>query len=342
MRLALFGASLAWFAASQSIAGSASRGLARRFALADEQTLITTILMLFLLTVGFSVLQSISGQRGTLRDVLGLPKRATAAAEWATGAAIGWGILLLAVLPMAIAGTLRPGFWTEPRAFWLLAINLLTLAVAALVEEVAFRGYPYRRLIEVIGPTKATISLAILFGLLHALNPQATWSSVLITMLAGILLSLGWLRTHALWLSWGLHFAWNASMGIVFGLPVSGIDRFASVVQTRAIGRHWLTGGVYGPEGAPFTAIAILIGIALLVRLTRDYAWDYTRAPIIAAGYPVDVAPPAAHTAMEASEQQAQTTRPPTLVQILPVTSQTRSIAPPPPIPTNPDTFSNE
>ncbi len=41
-------------------------------------------------------------------------------------------------------------------------------------------------------------------------------------MLAGVLLSIAWLRTHGLWLPWGLHFAWNASLGILFGLPVSG------------------------------------------------------------------------------------------------------------------------
>ncbi len=99
-------------------------------------------------------------------------------------------------------------------------------------------GYPFRRLIAAIGPVMATIAMSVLFGLLHALNPEATLVSVLVTMLAGVFLSLAWLRTHGLWLPWGLHFAWNASMGVLFGLPVSGITRFSSVVETRAIGRY--------------------------------------------------------------------------------------------------------
>ena len=41
-------------------------------------------------------------------------------------------------------------------------------------------------------------------------------------MLAGVLLSIAWLRTHGLWLPWGIHFAWNASIGLLFGLPVRG------------------------------------------------------------------------------------------------------------------------
>ena len=128
--------------------------------------------------------------------------------------------------------------------------------------------------------------MSLLFGLGHVLNPGATMASILVTMLAGLLLSVAWLRTHGLWLGWGLHFAWNASMGILFGLPVSGINDFASFVQTRAFGRLWLTGGDYGPEGAAFTVIVLLIGIVVLVRVTRDYAWDYTYVPIVAAGYP--------------------------------------------------------
>ena len=233
---------------------------------------------------------------------------------------MGWGIVVVSVLPMALEGTLHVRLWTQPRAFWLAIVNLAAIAVVALAEEVAFRGYPYRRLIQAIGPVGATIAISIVFGLVHMLNPDATWISVLITMLAGLLLSIAWLRTHGLWLAWGLHFGWNASMGVLFGLPVSGITGFSSVVETRAIGRLWLTGGEYGPEAAIFTALVLLVAIGVLVRITRDYAWHYTYEAIVPAGYPMEVAPPAAHTAME------QEAKPAPLVQILPTTPQSRSV----------------
>jgi hypothetical protein len=117
-------------------------------------------------------------------------------------------------------------------------------------------------------------------------------------------------------------------MGILFGLPVSGITDFASIIETRAFGRPWLTGGDYGPEGAAITAIVLLIGIVVLVRITRDYAWHYTYVPIVAAGYPMEPAPPAAHVAMVQQAEQAEQARPAaavSLVQILPSTPQTRS-----------------
>ena len=57
--------------------------------------------------------------------------------------------------------------------------------------------------------------------------------------------------------------------------------------------------------------------MAVVYRVTRDYAWDYTQPVIIPGGYPMDVPPTAAHTAME---QQATATSQP-LVQILPAPS---------------------
>ena len=327
LQFALFVTSLTWVLCSQALAAHAAQGIALRFYILPERPLLGAVFFLFLLAVGFSILQGLSRRTTTLRSVLGLPRRSTSGREWTLGAAIGWGSIVLAVLPMALAGALHITFWTTPRAFWLLLVNLVTFAAAALAEEVAFRGYAFRRLIQAIGPVAATICISLLFGLAHMLNPSATWISTLVTMLAGLLLAIAWLRTHGLWLGWGFHFAWNASMAILFGLPLSGIDRFASVIQTRTIGRLWLTGGDYGPEGAAFTVIVLLIGIAILVRLTRDYAWDYTYAPIVAAGYPMDAPVPEAHVAME---QQAAKTSAVSLVQILPTTPQTRSVEPDP------------
>jgi uncharacterized protein len=325
LQLALFVTSVAWFLAAETVAAHAARGLAERFGLDAARPLLTSAFLLFLLAVGFSILQAIAKRRSSLRDVLGLPKRPTARREWELGAALGWGLVVLAVLPMAAAGTLHIEFWTQPRAFALFVLNLITLAVGALAEEVAFRGYSFRRLIEAIGPVAATIVMSLLFGLGHLLNPGATWASTLVTILAGVLLSVAWLRTHGLWLGWGLHFAWNASMGILFGLPVSGITDFASIVQTRAFGRPWLTGGDYGPEGAAITVLVLLIGIVVLVRVTRDYAWHYTYVPVVAAGYPMEAPPPAAHVAMEQMAQQTKPAPAVSLVQILPATPQTRS-----------------
>jgi membrane protease YdiL (CAAX protease family) len=320
LHLALFVTSMVWAVAATLFATRAARGFSLRFHLGDEFLLLDAIFLIFLLGTGFAMLQSVVQRNTPFRDTLGLPARPTARTEWATGAAIGWGTILVAVLPMALAGDLHIRFWTEPRSFGLLLLNLATAAGLALASEIAFRGYPYRRLIAAIGPSWATVVMALLFTALGGFNPDGSRGSIVITLLFGLLLCSAWLRTHGLWLGWGLHFAWIASLGILFGFPVNGMDNISTVVQTRAIGPDWLTGGDLGPEGALLTAVFLLGALALLIRSTRDWAWNYTHQAIVPGGYPMDVPPPAAHTAME------QAPKPPTLVQILPTTPQTRSV----------------
>ncbi len=136
LQLALFITSVVWFLAADTVAAHAARGLSQRFSLESSRLLLSSIFLLFLLALGFSLLQLVARRPSSLREVLGLPKRPTSGREWILGVALGWGLLVLAVLPMAAAGTLNILLWTQPRAFSLLLLNLATLAIAALAEEV--------------------------------------------------------------------------------------------------------------------------------------------------------------------------------------------------------------
>ena len=323
--LALFVTSLTWVMVAALLAARAARGLVLRFEIADFYLLLDAVFLVFLVSVGFSMLQFIVARNTPFRETIGLPVRASAKTEWATGVAIGWGAIVLALLPVALAGNLHARLWTEPRALWLLVIHLAAAGVLALASEIALFGYPYRRLIEAIGSSWATVVIALLFAMAGSFTQfggGGTRTSNVVAVLLGLLLCSAWLRTRGLWLGWGLQFAWIASLGILFGFPVSGVETLSSVVQTRAIGPEWLTGGDLGLEGAVLTVFALGGAIAVLIRTTRDWSWEYNHTPIVSGGYPMDVAPPAAHTAME----QTAAAKPPALVQILPTTPQTRSV----------------
>jgi hypothetical protein len=129
IQLAVVAASLIWFAAASQIATQAARGLAVRLNLSDEYQLLQAVFLLFLLIVGTMFLQSIFASGTPIRRLMGLPRRPSAHKEWATGAAIGWGIVLLAVLPQALFGTLYVRLWIAPRSLFLLVLNLATVAV---------------------------------------------------------------------------------------------------------------------------------------------------------------------------------------------------------------------
>jgi len=320
-------AAVSWFLAARDLSARSASGISQRLDFLALGSLLRPLFLIFLLLVGFSVLDLLSRRRSSTRDLLGLPSRPTAREEFGVGAAIGWSAALLSILPILLFGSLRVQLWTEPRAFLYTVLTLAGAALGALALEIVFRGYAFRRLIDAIGPTGATLSMSLFYGLLFAFNRGSTSLGVLVIALLGLLLSMGWLRTHALWLPWGLNFAWTASLGLLFGLPTAGSTDLSSVIQTTPFGRRLITGGSFGPEAAPFTAIVLILAIAALVRLTRTYAWNYTHAPIIPAGYPVDIPPPAAHAAM--SEPSAPPSPPP-LVQILPSTPQQRSVPDPP------------
>jgi membrane protease YdiL (CAAX protease family) len=143
--------------------------------------------------------------------------------------------------------------------------GLAAAVSAALGEEIVFRAILFRIVEQRLGTWIALAISAVVFGLIHALNPGATVTSTVAIMLeAGVLLAAAFVLTRRLWMVFGLHTAWNFTEGGVFGASVSGGDKHGLLVS-RFHGPDWLTGGAFGPE-ASFVAIAICLaaGIAIL------------------------------------------------------------------------------
>jgi membrane protease YdiL (CAAX protease family) len=138
----------------------------------------------------------------------------------------------------------------------------LILLIAATNEELVFRGYPFQKLVESLGPPGAVAVGSAFFGLAHLGNSHHTWISTLNTMLIGIPLSIAYLRTRSLWMPVGVHFTWNYVQGFVFGLPVSGYTSSPSLLKVQVHGAAWLTGSEYGPEGGLLcTMVVVCAGI---------------------------------------------------------------------------------
>jgi membrane protease YdiL (CAAX protease family) len=300
-----------WLA--EGIAGRAASG----FSTGAWFELIYRSMLLFLLLAGYWVMGRVFQRQRTPLKSMGLVRRRTSAGEFGTGAAFGWGAMVVCVLPMAVIGGFTITFWTGSRQFGLLFLDLAVLLVAGLAEEAVFRGYPFQRLIEGVGPVMATLLGSAVFALRHLANPDSSLASTLVTLLAGWLLSLAYLRTRALWLPWGLHFAWNASMGVLFGLPISGLRMFSPVIWTTPHGPLWLTGDGYGPEGSAVAAVVLLISLGVLMTVTRDYAYEYAQPAIVPGGIPVDIDAAAKRLHDEAMASPAELAAP-KLVQILP------------------------
>lgn len=152
---------------------------------------------------------------------------------------------------------------------------LAAAIIAAVGEELAFRGGLFRILEESLGTAAALALSAALFGLLHALNPGATLvSTAAIALEAGVLLGAAYALTRNLWFPIGLHLGWNITEGGIFGVSVSGGHAGRGIFAVSLTGRTLLTGGDFGPE-ASLVAIAVCLAAAgvLLVLVAHHGRW---------------------------------------------------------------------
>jgi membrane protease YdiL (CAAX protease family) len=140
---------------------------------------------------------------------------------------------------------------------------------AAVTEELLFRGLVLQALEKLCGSWVALAVTAVLFGVMHLANPGATmWSSFAIAVEAGLLLGAAFLWRRNIWLAVGVHFAWNASEGLL-GIPVSGHPA-AGLLAARPTGPDLLTGGVFGIEASIVSVVvSLLLAVPMLIAARR-------------------------------------------------------------------------
>lgn len=130
----------------------------------------------------------------------------------------------------------------------------------AVGEEVIFRGILFRWIDRRWGLTAALIVSALIFGLIHITNDNATlWGAIAIAVEAGLLLGAAYKWSGTLWLPIGIHWAWNYTQGNIFGFAVSGNDAGSSFLRVVADGPDLLTGGAFGAEAS---LLSVLLGLA--------------------------------------------------------------------------------
>jgi membrane protease YdiL (CAAX protease family) len=160
-----------------------------------------------------------------------------------------------------------PGSWAGAA----LRVSALLL-VAALAEELIFRGYVFAVLRETLGWGPALAVTSVAFGYAHVSNPGANTRALLLVMLAGLFLGAVVAVTRSLYAAWMAHFSWNWTMAVLLHIPVSGLETETPDYRTVDAGPDWATGGSWGPEGGAGAALGMLGGLAYLVARRRREA----------------------------------------------------------------------
>ncbi len=264
------GVALAWIVAFAVVGGTVSwlvyhvpTGLAPDWSLAWQSGAAV---------LGFAFATWLVGRRLDPRswDALGWRPRTGVALGWAGGAAYG-GVMAAGAVGLAVlagGATIR---MTPPETGWAASAAPLGvgLLLAALAEELMFRGLPLRRLAAALGAAPATATAALGFGLAHLGNPGATAFSTVNVALAGVWLACAFFSPGAMPLAWGAHFGWNATLALGFDAPVSGYAFGLPGIDYRPGARAWVDGGRFGPEGGVVATLVMLAGAAALAAWTR-------------------------------------------------------------------------
>jgi len=182
----------------------------------------------------------------------------------------GAALMIFPVLLLSIFGYIH---W-EINAFSFSTIwqGLLILLLAAIAEELLFRGFLFQRLIQAFGSWPTQIIIGSLFLLTHINNPNMT--GILKTFacinifIASIMFGIAYIKTASLAMPLGLHFMANFMQGTVLGFGVSGDNDpsiFKPVFDNAPI---WLSGGDFGIE-------ASILGLCFVIITTIYlYFWN--------------------------------------------------------------------
>ncbi|MDO9609687.1 MAG: type II CAAX endopeptidase family protein [Brevundimonas sp.] len=196
---------------------------------------------------------------------------------------LGVGLLIGSAMFAAVMGIMAGFDLYEIRSLG--AASVWTAAGRAVqsgvVEEIMIRAILLRLVWRAFGPWIAFAVSAALFGFGHIANPNATaFAAICIALEAGIMLGAFYALTGRIWVSIGVHAAWNFTQGYLFGAAVSGGDFGPAIASSTARPGlpEWLTGGAFGPEASlPALVVCTAVGLAVMVLAWR--AGQFAKRP---------------------------------------------------------------
>ena len=151
-----------------------------------------------------------------------------------------------------------------------LLLSIVLFMGVSVFEEIIFRGYVLKNLLESFNPYVALFVSSLFFSLIHGANPNVTLLGLSNIFLAGIFLGASYVFTKNLWFPIALHFSWNFFQAM-FGFKVSGLDSY-SIIKFDIIENNYINGGEFGFESSVLSLIIIIIFTIII--------WKYFKSTV--------------------------------------------------------------
>ncbi|MCU4165001.1 lysostaphin resistance A-like protein [Carboxylicivirga caseinilyticus] len=152
--------------------------------------------------------------------------------------------------------------------FWELIKSCLIFLCVAFIEELLFRGYIQKYLMQSMNKYIALIVASIFFSIAHFLNPNISIIGTVGIFTLGLLLGLSYIYTKSLWFPIVFHFWWNF-IQVHLGFNVSGKELY-SLTELSKQAPNILNGGAFGFEGSLLSFPAQMIILAGLYFFFRQ------------------------------------------------------------------------
>lgn len=203
-----------------------------------------------------------AGQYFESMDCFGKGSKAKAFVHLLQGLFWGLFFFVLTVAPLYLSGEYSLS-WSDlgPKdaANYILALLANYIGVGV-CEELMTRGGMLHALLR-FGKWKALFISSSIFAVLHLLNDNITFLSVLNIALAGLIMGMSMYATKSIMVAIGFHITWNWIQGAILGIPVSGGAAYGGLFQTTIEGtKDWITGGLFGAEGSIYCTIVLALG----------------------------------------------------------------------------------
>ncbi|MDR2276368.1 MAG: CPBP family intramembrane metalloprotease [Vagococcus sp.] len=178
------------------------------------------------------------------------------------GLLTGFIFLLFVFFVNLLAGSINISFDFSSISWIYVIASFFGFLFQGTMEELVCRGFIMNSISAKTNVWTGVLINSIIFTTLHGLNDSVTILAILNLFLASLILSIIFYLSDNLLLVGAFHAIWNFMLGPFFGVPVSGLSIYSSVIKTEPVAsKAIINGGNFGFEGG----LGLTIGAVLML-----------------------------------------------------------------------------